>query len=150
MEDILPARIRNPTLIFVSINSFKKEHLNVLKVEIIFDTNNDDIGRLIPLLPLLISATDYFSFQKILKNLESCFLNFRGFVLLFAESWLDSWILSGPAFSPAPASVRDKACNESYEEQLPDFDSWALTAGILLNKVLFFSNKRTRLWLQLV
>ena len=26
-----------------------------------------------------------------------------------------------------------------------DFDSWALTAGILLNKVLFFSNKRTRL-----
>ena len=41
--------------------------------------------------------------------------------------------------------VRTKACNESYEEQLPDFDSWALTAGILLNKVLFFSNKRTRL-----
>ena len=38
-----------------------------------------------------------------------------------------------------------KACNESYEEQLPDFDSWALTAGILLSKVLFFSNKRTRL-----
>ena len=26
-----------------------------------------------------------------------------------------------------------------------DFDSWALTAGILLNKVIFFSNKRTRL-----
>ena len=24
-----------------------------------------------------------------------------------------------------------KACNESSEEQLPDFDSWALTAGIL-------------------
>ena len=44
-------------------------------------------------------------------------------------------------------SVSVKACNESYEEQLPDFDSWALTAGILLNKVLFFSNKRTRLWL---
>ena len=40
-----------------------------------------------------------------------------------------------------------KACNENSEEQLPDFDSWALTAGILLNKVLFFSNKRTRLWL---
>ena len=38
-----------------------------------------------------------------------------------------------------------KACNESYEQQLPDFDSWALTAGILLNKVLLFSNKRTRL-----
>ena len=43
------------------------------------------------------------------------------------------------------ALVRAKACNESYEEQLYDFDSWALTAGILLNKVLFFSNKRTRL-----
>ena len=42
-------------------------------------------------------------------------------------------------------SAPNKACNESYEEQLPDFDSWALTAGILLNKVLFFSNKRTRL-----
>ena len=40
---------------------------------------------------------------------------------------------------------KTKACNESYEEQLPDFDSWALTAGILLSKVLFFSNKRTRL-----
>ena len=26
-----------------------------------------------------------------------------------------------------------------------DFDSWALTAGILLSKVLFSSNKRTRL-----
>ena len=34
--------------------------------------------------------------------------------------------------------VSAKACNESYEEQL-------LTAGILLNKVLFFSKKRTRL-----
>ena len=33
---------------------------------------------------------------------------------------------------------RLKACNESYEEQLPDFYSWALTAGMLLSKVLFF------------
>ena len=31
-----------------------------------------------------------------------------------------------------------------------DFDSWVLTAGILLSKVLFFSNKRNRLWLQIV
>ena len=48
-----------------------------------------------------------------------------------------------PPFQHSLAS--SKACNESYEEQLPDFDSWALTAGILLNKVLFFRNKRTRL-----
>ena len=47
--------------------------------------------------------------------------------------------------SLSKTSGSTKACNESYEEQLPDFDSWALTAGILLNKVLFFSNKRTRL-----
>ena len=50
----------------------------------------------------------------------------------------------------AAALVLAKACNESSEEQLTDFDSWALTAGILLNKVLFFSNKRTRLWLQIM
>ena len=71
MEDILPARIRHPKLIFVSLNSFMKEHLNVLKVEINFGTNKDDVGGLLPLLPLLKSATEYFSFQKILKNLES-------------------------------------------------------------------------------
>ena len=52
MEDILPARIRHTTLIIVSLNYFKKEHLNVLKVEINIGTNNDDIGRLLPLLPL--------------------------------------------------------------------------------------------------
>ena len=48
--------------------------------------------------------------------------------------------------------VNDKFDNYVQLKPLPklgtaadDFDSWALTAGILLNKVLFFSNKRTRL-----
>ena len=40
--------------------------------------------------------------------------------------------------------VSSKVCNESWVQQLTPFDSWTLTAGILLSKVLFFSNKRTR------
>ena len=36
-----------------------------------------------------------------------------------------------------------KACNESWEGQLTSLTSWALTAWILINKVLFFINKRT-------
>ena len=38
-----------------------------------------------------------------------------------------------------------KASYESLEAQLTRFDSWTLTARILLIKVLFFINKRTRL-----
>ena len=121
MEDILPARIRHPTLIFVSLNSFKKEHLNDLKIEINFGTNNDGIGGLLPLLPLLRSASDYFSFQKILKNLEICFLYFFGFVLLFAESWLDSWILYGPAFSADSDCWTLASVTESAGERFDKF-----------------------------
>ena len=40
-----------------------------------------------------------------------------------------------------------KASYKSWEAQLTRFDSWTLTARILLSKVLFFMNKRTRLWL---
>ena len=54
-------------------------------------------------------------------------------------------LLSKKVWTLVLTLVQTKACNKSYEEQLPDFDSWALTAGILLSKVLFFSNKRTRL-----
>ena len=46
--------------------------------------------------------------------------------------------------------VWTKACNESWVQQLPEIATWALTAGVLLSKVLFFSNKRIRLWLQLL
>jgi hypothetical protein len=46
--------------------------------------------------------------------------------------------------------VLGKACNESWEAQLTRSDSWALTAWILLKKVLFFSNKRARLQLQVM
>ena len=38
-----------------------------------------------------------------------------------------------------PALVICKVCNESWVQQLTPFDSWTLTAGILLSKVIFFS-----------
>ena len=44
-----------------------------------------------------------------------------------------------------PLQDLPKACNESWVQQLTTFDSWTLTGGILLSKVLFFINKRTRL-----
>ena len=49
-----------------------------------------------------------------------------------------------------PALVSCKVCNESWVQQLTPFASWTLTAGILLSKLIFITNKRTRLWLQIV
>ena len=42
------------------------------------------------------------------------------------------------------------ACKDSPKEQLTCLDSWTLTARILLKKLFFFSNKRTRLQLQIM
>ena len=53
----------------------------------------------------LRSATDYFLFQK---NLEK-FLCFLVLFFIFAESWLDSWIIFRPAFSAAAYSVTESA-----------------------------------------
>ena len=61
----------------------------------------------------LRSATDYFSFQKILKS----FFAFLVLFLIFAESWLDSWILSRPAFSSVWRSVTESA-GERFEKLL--------------------------------
>ena len=78
MEDVLPAKFRHLTLIFVSLNSFKKEHLNDLKIEINFGTNNDDIGRLLPLLPLHYwdLRVTIFRFKKFWKILKFAFFTF--------------------------------------------------------------------------
>ena len=45
--------------------------------------------------------------------------------------------------------VFSKASYESWVQQLTPFNPWTLTVGILLSKVLFFSNKRTRLYFKL-
>ena len=58
-----------------------------------------------------------------MKNSSLLTLSFESFDLKISTSVLFSLLCT-------------KACNESYEEQLPDFDSWALTAGMLSS---FFS-----------
>ena len=50
-----------------------------------------------------------------------------------------------PSTERGAARSLAKAFYESWVQQLTPFDSWTLTVGILLSKVLFFSNKRTRL-----
>ena len=54
---------------------------------------------------------------------------------LDSPSWLsyDSVSLDTIQGAKFKCLIEIKACNESYEEQLPDFDSWALTAVILLS-----------------
>ena len=41
--------------------------------------------------------------------------------------------------------VRNKASYDSWVQPLTPFDSWTLTAGILLSKVLFFSKKKDQI-----
>ena len=59
------------------------------------------------------------------------YLMCAGFLISQQLRWRCSWAVLKPL--PKLGTAAD------------DFDSWALTAGILLSKVLFFSNKRTRL-----
>ena len=65
-----------------------------------------------------------------------------------AEKWASQLVLA--FWSHWRYHDQIKASYESWVQQLTPFDSWTLTAGILLSKVLFFSNKRTILWLQIV
>ena len=58
-----------------------------------------------------------------------------------------TYFLARQAVELREERVYSKVCNESWEAQLTRSDSLALTAGILLNKVLFFISKRSILQL---
>ena len=59
---------------------------------------------------------------------------------------LNSWQISAPKTQQSTflsnLLLKTKASYESWEAQLTRFDSWPLTARILLSKVLFFSLKK--------
>ena len=140
--------------IYLILDRFSPSLRNFLKVRI-FTLETGPRGN-IKFWKTFVANSSSLDISAIVKTNKLTLRNPQGFFESFLSIQVNFWTLKGlflfncsalTDLLGQPHCCPTKACKESWVKQLTRFDSRTLTARILLSKVLFFINKRTRLWL---